>query len=154
MRVYKKEMGLETLKPDRFYDITDNVESAVLESGILEGHLLVQVMHTTVGIYVNESEKFLFGDLVIHLNRQAPQISGRYAHDNIAERNCPDNEPENAHAHIKAVLYGNPSVNLIVSGGRLQLGKYQRILFAEFDGPCPRDGKNGKRRYLIHIIGE
>ena len=153
MKHFVKKEELETKEHTEIYDITPSVESLVKESGFEEGHVLVQPIHTTTGIYVNEGERFLFEDLIRHLNDYVPQIKGRYRHDNISERDCPDDEPENGHSHIKATLYSNPSLSLVLHQGQLQLGKYQRILFAELDGPCPRKYKE-KRQYLVSIIGE
>ncbi len=153
MRHFAKKEGIETKEHTGIYNITPSVERLVKESGFIEGHVLVQPMHTTTGIYVNEGESFLFEDLIRHLDDQAPRIKGRYRHDNISERNCPDDEPENGHSHIKATLYSNHSLALVLYQGQLQLGKYQRILFAEVDGPCPRKHKE-KRQYLVSIIGE
>ncbi|MBD3249296.1 YjbQ family protein [Candidatus Woesearchaeota archaeon] len=153
MNNYLNTIILETDKHTRFYDITDNVTDAVRDSGIKEGHIVIQPAHTTTGVFVNENEEYLLDDLMLHLDKKAPQRKGGYLHDNIAERDCPDDEPENAHSHIKAALYSNSSLSLILSGSRLQLGKYQRVFFAEFDGPCPRKHKN-KRRCLVSILGE
>jgi secondary thiamine-phosphate synthase enzyme len=153
MKHFMKKEGLETREHSKIYDITPSVERLVKESGFREGHILVQPMHTTTGVYLNEGERFLFEDLISHLNNQAPKVKGRYRHDNIPERDCPDDEPENGHSHIKATLYSNPSLSLVLSKGKLQVGKYQRILFAEFDGPCPRKHKE-KRQYLVSIIGD
>ncbi len=153
LKHFIKKEETETKEHTRIYDITPSVEKLVEESKLKEGHVLIQPLHTTVGIYLNEGERFLFEDLIRHLNDQSPQIKGRYRHDNIAERDCPGDEPENGHSHIKATLYSNPSLSLILSCGKLQIGTYQRILFAEFDGPCPREHKE-KRQYLVSIIGE
>ena len=153
MRYFLRKSELATDKHAEIYDITENVEEIVRDSEIREGHVLVQPLHTTVGIFLNENESRLFEDLVIHLSERVPQIKGKYLHDDIAERNCPPDEPLNGHSHIKSAFYSNPSLSLILYGGELQLGEYQRILFAEFDGPCPRKNK-GKRKYLTSIIGE
>ena len=123
------------------------------ESKIKDGHILIQPLHTTVGIFVNENEKGLLKDLIIHLLEKVPKIQEKYFHDDIKKRICPDDEPVNGHSHIKATLYSNPSLSLILSEGYLKLGKYQRIFFAEFDGPCPRKHKD-IRKYLVSIIGE
>jgi thiamine phosphate synthase YjbQ (UPF0047 family) len=76
-------------------------------------------------------------------------------HDDIELRkdNCPVDEPVNGHSHIRAACYSNPSLSLILHKGKIQLGTYQRILFAEFDGPCPRKHKS-VRKYLVSVIGE
>ena len=153
MRHFLKESELVTDKSTDIYDITETVEESVRKSGIRNGHVLVQPLHTTVGIFLNENEPRLFEDLIIHLSKRAPQIKGKYLHDDLAERDCPDDEPLNGHSHIKSSLYSNPSLSLVLFEEELQLGKYQRILFAEFDGPCPRENK-GKRKYLTSIIGE
>jgi secondary thiamine-phosphate synthase enzyme len=153
MKHFLKREELATDKHCKLYDITENVETAVFESKICEGHILLQSVHATTGLYVNENEPRLLDDFVIYLNRQAPRGNEFYLHDNIAERNCPDDEPENGHSHIKATFYSSPSIGLVLNDKKMLLGKYQRIFFAEFDGPCPRKHKS-KRNYLISIIGE
>ncbi|MFH1521350.1 MAG: secondary thiamine-phosphate synthase enzyme YjbQ [archaeon] len=155
MNHFLKKEEIETRDHSRVYDITSPIEKAIEESKIKNGHILIQPLHTTVGIYLNEGEPRLLEDLVIQLNKRAPQTKGAYLHDDIDKRedDCPDDEPENGHSHIKATFYSNPSLALVLYNEKLQIGKYQRILFAEFDGPCPRKHKN-KRQYLISIIGE
>lgn len=153
MRHFFKKESLKTKENCRFYDITGKVEEAIEEANIKEGQMLIQSVHATAGLYVNEAEDRLLDDFVLYLNREAPRDKGLYLHDDITERDCPDDEPLNGHSHIKSTFYSNPSIGLIISKGKLQLGKYQRILFAEFDGPCPRKHKT-KRNYLISIIGE
>jgi len=153
MKYFLRESEIPTDKTTEIYDITKTVRESVRESGIRNGHVLIQPLHTTVGIFLNENEPRLFQDLILHLADQAPQIKGRYLHDDIAERDCPPDEPLNGHSHIKAALYSNPSLSLVVYEMKLVIGEYQRILFAEFDGPCPRKHKT-KRKYLTSIIGE
>ena len=153
MRHFFRESEIPRTRETEIYDITESVVKSVRESKIINGHVLIQPLHTTVGIFLNENEPRLFQDLILHLANQAPQIKGRYLHDDIAERDCPPDEPLNGHSHIKSALYSNPSLSLILYEKDLQVGEYQRILFAEFDGPCPRKNK-GKRKYLTSIIGE
>ena len=152
MKHFVKKEELETKEHVQFYDITESIRLIIQKSEIKNGHVLIQPLHTTVGIYVNEGELRLLQDFIMYLDRKVPQIKGRYLHDDIAKRDCPENEPENAHSHLKAALYSNPSVSLVLFKGELQLGKYQRVLFAEFDGPCPRKNKD-KRKYLVSIMG-
>jgi len=134
------------------YDLTDEILNYVAESGIKNGHVLVQPMHTTVGIYLNEGEPRLLRDFVREIGNRVP-FEDEYLHDDIDKRlDCPPDEPINCHAHLKASFFSNPSLSLIVFGGILQMGKYQRILFGEFDGPCPRKHKT-RRRYAVSIIG-
>jgi len=153
MKYFLKEAYLETKEHTGIYDITEDVIDYVEKTKLLNGHVLIQPLHTTTGIFLNENEPRLLEDLIIHLSRKAPQINGMYLHDDIDKRNCPPDEPLNGHSHIKSVLYSNPSLSLVLYKSELQIGQYQRILFAEFDGPCPRKHKS-KREYLISIIGK
>ncbi len=153
MKCILKKGELKTRESTHVYDITNEIKKITEKSRIKNGQVLIQPLHTTAGIYLNEGEARLLQDFIIHLSIKVPQIGGRYLHDDIEKRNCPLDEPLNGHSHIKSALYSNPSLSLILSEGKLQLGKYQRILFAEFDGPCPRKHKE-KRQFLISIIGE
>jgi len=153
MRHFLKKEEIETNQHTQLYDITSVIENIVGDSKINNGHVLIQPLHTTVGIYINEGELRLLEDMVIQLNQRVPEGIGKYLHDDLAKRDCPPDEPLNGHSHIKAAFYSNPSVSLVLFDGRLQIGKYQRILFAEFDGPCPRKHKE-KRQYLVSIVGE
>ncbi len=153
---YRKTVELPTAAETRFYDITDTLNSALKDWGTKQGFLLVHPMHTTVAVYVNEHEPFLFEDLSDHLQGQVPRrLESPYKHDNIAERDCPEDEPLNAHAHLRSAFYGNASVTLSYNAGQLQLGTWQRVLFAEFDGPNPRKEKDGSpRKILLHAMGD
>ena len=149
-----REGKLETEVQQGLFDITDEVKRFVKDTGLSEGQIVVQSMHATTAIYVNEPEIRLYEDLVAHLSEQAPQTRGRYRHDDIGQRrDCPPDEPMNAHAHLKSALYGQASVPLILHEGEVQLGRYQHIFFAEFDGPCPRKHKT-ERKYLVSVLGE
>jgi secondary thiamine-phosphate synthase enzyme len=152
---YLEEYEIKTSKGTEFYDITEKIKKSVLESKIFEGHVLIQPLHTTVGIYLNEFEKRLVNyDLKNELSKEYPIVRGKYKHDDIRQREgCPEDEPMNANSHLKAMFCSNPSLSLILHEGELLIGKYQRIIFAEFDGPCPRKHKSS-RKYLVSIIGE
>ncbi len=154
MKHFFKEVSLKTKEADEFYDITDDVKKYVKESGIQNGHVLIQPKHTTTGVFLNEGEERLLEDFVKFLSDKAPKDNG-YKHDDIylREDDCPPDEPVNGHSHMRAALYSNPSLSLILHNEELRLGTYQRILFAEFDGPCPRKHKS-KRMYEVSIIGE
>lgn len=154
MKHFFKETSLETKTTDEFYDITEVIRDYVEESGIRNGHVIIQPKHTTTGIFLNEGEERLLQDFVEFLSEKAPKDKG-YKHDDIPLRkdNCPDDEPVNGHSHMRTALYSNPSLDLILHDGELYLGTYQRILFAEFDGPCPRKHKS-ERSYGTMIIGE
>ncbi len=154
MKCFFKKEEIETDRHSKIYDITEEIIRTVKESGFSNGLVLIQPLHTTVGIYVNEGEERLLEDFVLQLAKRVPHGPGLYLHDDISERkDCPSDEPINGHSHMKASFYSNPSVSLVICDGRVCLGRYQRILFAEFDGPCPRKNKD-KRNYVICVIGK
>jgi secondary thiamine-phosphate synthase enzyme len=121
------QLKIETSKRVELVDITSQVQEEVRKSGIPEGVCVVSTWHTTAGIIINENESGLREDIVELLNKLAPASAG-YRHD------CIDN---NADSHLRAVLLG-ASETLPVSGGKLELGTWQRIFFAEMDGPRNR----------------
>jgi secondary thiamine-phosphate synthase enzyme len=119
-------------------DLTARVE-AFLDAVRLEaGWVNVQTRHTTTGICVNENEPLLVGDVLAFLERLAPRGAG-YAHDALHLRSGVDpNERPNGHAHAKALLL-RTAETLNVVQGRLQLGRWQRVLLVELDGPRERE---------------
>jgi len=138
------EQTIKTSKSFEIIDLTQRVEEFVKESGIIEGTVTITTKHTTTAIRVNENEPLLFKDMELHIESLA-QGNG-YHHDRIVERkNCPENEPKNAHAHLKALLMG-ASETLPIINGKISFGKWQHILFIELDGP--RD-----RTYTMVVMG-
>lgn len=149
---YFDEIEIESKEQVQFFDITEQVKDLIRKSGIKEGSVLIQSNHTTAGLYVNEGEENLLKDFKNFLEKKAPR-KNNYLHDDTTKRECPEDEPINAHSHIMAALYANPSVTLIIHDGELRLGKWQKILFGEFDGPCPRKHKD-KRKCSVLISGD
>jgi len=129
----------ETRHPTEFIDLTDTVAMMVAETGIREGLVNVQSLHTTTAILVNEHEPLLLADFGALLDRVAPQQAA-YRHDDPAERtvNLSPGERPNGHAHCRALLLA-PSASLNVAEGRLQLGRWQRVFLVEMDGPRSRE---------------
>lgn len=127
-----------TARETEFVDITDPLQSLVARSGIDTGFLNVQVLHTTAAIVVNEQEPLLLTDFASTLEAIAPRARP-YQHDQFARRtvNLTPEERVNGHAHCRALLL-NASVCLNVAGGRLVLGRWQRVFLAELDGPQHR----------------
>ena len=153
MKIYRENLKLETREKNQFFDITDNVNKVIRDSGIKEGMVLVQSSHTTTGVIIIEAEPNALEDIVDYLNEKAPFDAG-YRHDDPSLRkDCPEDEPKNCDAHIKSSCYSQSSVAWSVSQGKLELGRYQRLLFQEFDGPCPRKHKS-MRQYLVKVMGE
>lgn len=131
-------LRLTTTAATEFVDLTDRLERLAAESGIHTGLLNVQTLHTTTGILVNEAEPRLHDDFHATLARLAP-LGVAYRHDDLARR--PDvgpDEPRNGHAHCRALVL-QASVCLNVVRGRLQLGRWQRVVFVELDGPRERE---------------
>jgi secondary thiamine-phosphate synthase enzyme len=130
---------LETRHPTQFSDLTDEVEALVREAGIQTGLVNIQSLHTTTAIVVNEHEPLLLADMTAMLERLASQ-EAVYRHDNVSLRgaNCVLGERPNGHSHCRALLLA-PAVCLNVAGGRLQLGRWQRVFLVELDGPRMRD---------------
>jgi len=127
-------LEIKTEKPVQVVDITDQVNGAVADSGVVEGICLVYTLHTTTGIVINESESGLVQDLVRRLSSLAPPGDG-YLHDRI---------DDNAHAHLQAVLLGSCQT-IPIEEGCLVMGTWQRVLFVELDGPR-------RRNVLIKVV--
>ena len=132
-------ISLSTAQPTEFVDITVRLEALAAEAGIHAGLVNIQTLHTTTGIVVNEHDPALlvdFGDL---LARAAPK-DAPYRHDDPNGRTLPPapGERPNGHAHCRALLLPT-SVMLNIADGRLQLGRWQRVFFAELDGPRARE---------------
>ena len=119
-------------------NITEKVEKAVAESGIKEGLCLVNAMHITASVYINDDESGLIHDYDKWLETLAPEKPyTRYEHNGLED---------NGDAHLKRQIMGR-EVTVAVTGGRLDLGPWEQIFYGEFDG-------KRKKRALIKIIGE
>lgn len=126
-----------TAHPCQFIDITDRLIEAIGRMGLVDGLLSAQSLHTTTGLLVNEREELLMDDLGALFECLAPRFDA-YAHDDLGRRasTLPD-ERRNGHAHCRAALL-QTSITLQVLDRTLVLGRWQRVLFAEFDGPQGR----------------
>jgi len=125
-----------TSKKREYILITDWVREAVRDSGIVEGMALVSAMHITAGIYVNDAESGLISDIDDWLERLAPYSD--YRHHRTGETN--------GDAHLKNLLIGH-EVILPVTNGDLDLGPWQQVYYAEFDGRRPK-------RVIVKVMGE
>ena len=130
---------VETSRSAEFIDLTDRIAATVADTGIRDGLVNVQSLHTTAAILVNEHEPLLLLDFAALLARIAPE-DGFYRHDDMAARavNLAPGERPNGHAHCRALLMGL-SASLNLAGGRLQLGRWQRVFLVEMDGPRSRE---------------
>jgi len=129
-----RRLELPTSRPTEFVDITARLQDQVTAAGLREGRLHLQSLHTTLGLAMNENEPLLLQDLEATLERLAPRDLG-YGHDDLCRRaDAGADEPQNGHAHSRALLL-LPTCTLLVEGGRLVLGRWQAIFAVELDGP-------------------
>lgn len=136
MKTWSKELTISTRKQREVVDVTDIVLSAVRESGIDNGLLIVQLPHATAALTLNEGEGGLKQDLLDKLEDLVP-VRGSYQHDRI---------DDNAHAHLKSAFVGSSRVLPIVDG-RILRGTWQNFLVIEEDGPRTR-------RIVVFVMGE
>ena len=139
MKSYRKELVIKTPTRRAFINITPEVERALAESGIKEGLVLVNPMHITASVFINDDERGLHSDYEQWLEKIAPHAPvEQYRHNDTGE--------DNADAHIKRQVMGREVV-VAVTKGRLDFGTWEQIFYGEFDGRRPK-------RILIKIIGE
>src|SRR5204863_6936951 len=126
-----------TSRATEFVDVTDRIREAVRRSGLRDGRVHLQSLHTTLGIAVNENEPLLHRDFESMLERLAPTGAG-YEHDDFTRRfDIPLDEPVNGHAHCRQLLL-SAFATLLVEDGQLLLGRWQSVFAVELDGPRHR----------------
>jgi secondary thiamine-phosphate synthase enzyme len=136
-RCHREEIEIRTQAGLEFVDVTDRIAEAVDRSGIADGIVCVQSLHTTAAVVVNEAEPLLLEDLRAALERAAP-CALAYGHDDFERRAAvPPDEPANGHAHCKA-LFLRASETLAVADGQVRVGRWQRVFLVELDGPRTR----------------
>ena len=136
MKIFSSNIELNTGEGISLHDIMQDIQQAVATSEIINGFVTVTSQHTTTAITVNECEERLLEDVKTFLQRLVPP-NGRYLHNDIELRDCPDDEPENAHSHLAAMLLGSSEV-ITLAEGELVLGQYQSVMLCELDGPRQR----------------
>jgi secondary thiamine-phosphate synthase enzyme len=142
MRCFNTSSVLSTKNPTEVVDITMLIRGALRQASIAEGVALVNTMHTTCAVFINEYQSALIDDLVGLAERLVPERGG-FRHDDPRYSDC---ERGNAHAHLRTALFGR-NVAVGVHNGELQLGRFQSIIFAEFDGPRTRE-------IAVQMLGE
>src|ERR1700753_649030 len=136
MKVHTEYLTYHTDARDEMVHITPQVEAIVRRSGIIDGLCFVSPMHITAAIYVNDNEDGLIEDIGVWLEKLAPRWPG-YKHHQTGE--------DNADAHLKALLLHHETT-LPITNGRLDLGTWQRIFYAEFDG-------QRTKRVIVKVLG-
>jgi secondary thiamine-phosphate synthase enzyme len=139
VKSFRKELWFEVPGRRAFLNITREVEECLRESGVKEGLVLVNAMHITASVFINDDEPGLHADYEKWLERLAPhEPTSQYRHNRTGE--------DNADAHMKRQVMGREVV-VAITGGKLDFGPWEQIFYGEFDG-------GRKKRALIKIIGE
>ncbi len=138
MKSYRKELWFNTKTRRQYINITGQVEQCLAESGVKEGLCLVNAMHITASVFINDDEPGLHQDFEVWLEKLAPEKPySQYKHNGYED---------NADAHLKRSVMGREVV-VAVTDGRLDFGPWEQIFYGEFDG-------KRKKRVLVKIIGE
>ena len=138
MKSYREILELTIPKRRQFINITPQVQQALMKSGIQEGLCLVNAMHITASVFINDDESGLHADFEKWLERLAPEkLCNQYAHNGYED---------NADAHLKRSIMGREVV-VAVTDGRLDFGPWEQIFYGEFDG-------KRSKKIMIKIIGE
>jgi len=139
MKSYRKELWFNVPTRRAFLNITSDVETCLRESGITEGLVLVNAMHITASVFINDDEGGLHHDYDVWLESLAPHAPvSHYHHNRTGE--------DNADAHLKRQVMGREVV-VAVTDGKLDFGPWEQIFYGEFDG-------RRKKRVLVKIVGE
>jgi secondary thiamine-phosphate synthase enzyme len=138
MKSFRKELWFNTSKRRELINITPEVQACLAESGIQEGLILVNAMHITASVFINDDEPGLHYDFEVWLEKLAPEKPyDQYRHNGFED---------NADAHIKRTLMGREVV-VAVTDGKMDFGPWEQIFYGEFDG-------KRRKRALVKIIGE
>ena len=139
MKSHRKELWFNLPQRRAFVNITPDVQAAITESGIQEGLVLVNAMHISAAVFINDDEGGLMRDWEAWLERLAPEKPhSQYRHNDSGE--------DNADAHLKRTIMGRETV-VAITNGKLDFGPWEQIFYGEFDG-------KRRKRVLIKIIGE
>ena len=138
MKSYRKELWFETTQRRELIRITEQVQGCVRESGVREGIALVNAMHITASVFVNDNESGLHRDYERWLEKLAPEKPhSQYEHNGFED---------NADAHLKRTIMGREVV-VAITDGKLDFGPWEEIFYGEFDG-------KRQKRVLVKILGE
>ena len=139
MKSFRKELWFNIPSRRGFVNITDEVQECIYESQVTEGLVLVNAMHITASVFINDDEPGLHHDYDIWLEKLAPHApTDKYRHNRTGE--------DNADAHMKRQVMGR-SVTVAITNGQLDFGPWEQIFYGEFDG-------RRSKRVLVKVIGE
>ena len=139
MKSLTEHLWFDTKERVEFVNITPTVEDLVKKSGVKEGMVLVNAMHITASVFINDDERGLHGDFKRFLDKLCPyEPTSQWRHNDTGE--------DNADAHLKRQLFGREVV-VAITAGKLDFGPWEQIFYGEFDG-------RRKKRVLVKVIGE
>ena len=141
VKVFSKTIEVKTTERTDLINLTDEIRSFVEATEIADGHIQVSVLHTTAGIFVNEWQDALVTDMKSIIEKVVPQ-DVYYKHNDLEFSDCDKN---NAHSHLRNVVLGH-CLTLPISQGQIVLGRWQTIIFSEFDGP-------NQRKVFLQVFG-
>lgn len=138
MKSYRKELWFDITRRRELINITPDVQACLIESGIKEGLILVNAMHISASVFINDDESGLHHDFEVWLEKLAPEKPySQYQHNGFED---------NADAHLKRTIMGREVV-VAVTEGKMDFGPWEQIFYGEFDG-------KRRKRVLVKIIGE
>lgn len=138
MKSYRKELWFDITRRRELINITTDVQNCLMESGIKEGLILVNAMHISASVFINDDESGLHHDFEVWLEKLAPEKPySQYQHNGFED---------NADAHLKRTIMGREVV-VAVTEGKMDFGPWEQIFYGEFDG-------KRRKRVLVKIIGE
>ena len=138
MKAYTEQLWFNTEKRQEFINITPKVEAIVNKSGVQEGLCLVNAMHITASVFINDDERGLHRDFSEWLEKLAPYGRHKYNHNLTGE--------DNGDSHLKRTVMGRETV-IAITNGKLDFGPWEQVFYGEFDG-------QRKKRVLVKVIGE
>jgi secondary thiamine-phosphate synthase enzyme len=144
MKVVSRLLDIQSNEQLQYFDVTPQVRAIIEEAGIVDGFAIVSSRHTTTALFINEYEQRLLQDMKDFLRRTVP-VDNVYLHNDIHLRDCPPEEPENAHSHIMAMLMSSSEAIPVIDGA-LSIGQWQSLIFVELDGPR-------RRSLTVQLIG-
>jgi secondary thiamine-phosphate synthase enzyme len=141
VKVFSKTIEVKTSERTDLINLTDEIRSFVEATAIADGHIQISVLHTTAGIFVNEWQDALLTDMKSVIEKVVPQ-DVYYKHNDLEFSDC---DKSNAHSHLRNVVLGH-CLTLPISEGKIVLGRWQTIIFSEFDGP-------NQRKVFLQVFG-
>lgn len=141
VKVFSQTIEVKTNERTELINLTDEICSFVEATGIADGHIQASVLHTTAGLFINEWQDALLTDMKSTIEKVVPQ-DVYYKHNDLEFSDC---DKSNAHSHLRNIVVGH-CLTIPVSEGKVVLGRWQTIIFSEFDGP-------NQRKVFLQVFG-